>query len=91
MKIQSVDKFASGMKTELLNKDKEERERLKRALDDERKREVEELKRNGGGKEAAKNVLMPTYFLDTRLNVYRESPPPPESLFIGLGWDENPE
>jgi len=53
-------------------------------------REAEELKRNGS-KEAAKNVLYPTYFLDTRLNVYRENPPPPESLFIGLGWDENPE
>lgn len=60
-------------------------------MDDERKREAEELKRNGGGKEAAKNVLMPTYYLDPRLNVYRENPSPPESLFIGLGWDENPE
>jgi hypothetical protein len=60
-------------------------------MDDERKREAEELKRNGGGKEAAKNVIMPTYYLDPRLNVYRENPSPPESLFIGLGWDENPE
>lgn len=34
---------------------------------------------------------MPKYELDTRLNVYREVNPPPESLFIGLGWDETPE
>jgi len=35
--------------------------------------------------------LFPTYQLDTRLNVYREETPPPAALFIGLGWDENPE
>ncbi len=34
---------------------------------------------------------MPTYTLDERLNVHRESNCPPESLFLGLGWDENPE
>jgi len=79
------------MKTELMAKDKEDRERMKRETDDIRKREAEELKRSGGGKDAIKNVLHPTYVLDTRLNVYREQNLPPESLFIGLGWDENPE
>jgi hypothetical protein len=37
-----------------------------------------------------KNVLFPTYILDPRLNVYRESNIPPESLFMGLGFDEEP-
>ena len=62
MKMQSVDKF-NAMKGELLVKDKEDREKHKREMDDLRKREAEELKRHGGGKEVAKNVLMPTYFL----------------------------
>lgn len=34
---------------------------------------------------------MPEYKLDERLNVYREINAPPESTYIGLGWDENPE
>ena len=38
-----------------------------------------------------KNVLMPEYKLDTRLNVNREVNPPPESMFLGLGWDETPD
>jgi hypothetical protein len=35
--------------------------------------------------------LKPTYVLDTRLNVSREITPPPESIFMGLGWDELPD
>jgi hypothetical protein len=49
------------------------------------------MKRAGGKKEAAKNVLFPTYELDTRLNVYRESNMPPDTIFMGLGWDEEPQ
>lgn len=86
-----VDKFNSGMKNELLNKDKEEREKIKRMQEDLRRREEEELKRAGGKKEAVKNVLSPTYELDPRLNVYREQQIPPESIFMGLGWDETPD
>jgi hypothetical protein len=33
---------------------------------------------------------MAKYKLDPRLNVHREIAPPPESVFIGLGWDELP-
>ena len=29
--------------------------------------------------------------MDERLNVYRETNIPPESIYMGLGWDENPE
>ncbi len=36
-------------------------------------------------------MIKPTYELDKRLNVYREINPPPESLFMGLGWDNKPE
>lgn len=43
------------------------------------------------GHKAVKNVLKPKYSLDTRLNVHREVEPPPESLFMGLGWDDKPE
>lgn len=34
---------------------------------------------------------MPEYQLDTRLNVHREVNIPPESMFMGLGWDETPD
>lgn len=34
---------------------------------------------------------MPVYKLDERLNVHRETDFPPDSLYIGLGWDEEPE
>jgi hypothetical protein len=36
-------------------------------------------------------VVKPIYELDKRLNVNREVTPPPESLFLALGWDINPE
>ena len=32
---------------------------------------------------------MPQYKRDTELDVDREIDAPPESLFIGLGWDED--
>ena len=34
---------------------------------------------------------MPEYALDERLKVHREVNVPPESMYLGLGWDENPE
>ncbi len=40
---------------------------------------------------SVKNVVMPQYELDKRLNVHREVNLPPDSIFMGLGWDENPE
>lgn len=33
---------------------------------------------------------MPTYEMDKRLNVMRETNPPPESLYIGCGFDPEP-
>ena len=38
-----------------------------------------------------KNVIMPEYKLDERLNVYREINVPPETMYLGLGWDDKPE
>ena len=34
---------------------------------------------------------MPEYKLDERLNVYREINVPPETMYLGLGWDDKPE
>ena len=64
---------------------------MKRDHEDQRQREMEDFKKKTGGKATAKNVLYPTYKLDERLNVYRETNLPPDSIYIGLGWDENPE
>ena len=33
---------------------------------------------------------MPQYKLDTRLNVHREMKIPPDTIYMGLGWDEEP-
>jgi hypothetical protein len=41
------------------------------------------------GKESVKNIIEPKYEEDQRLKVDRESQPPPETLFLGLGWDED--
>lgn len=43
------------------------------------------------GSNPYKNILRPTYRLDELLNVMREITKPPESLYIGLGYDETPE
>lgn len=34
-------------------------------------------------------IIMPQYQLDKRLKVDREVNPPPDTLFIPLGWDED--
>jgi hypothetical protein len=34
---------------------------------------------------------MPQYKKDEKLNLFREINVPPDSMFMGLGWDENPE
>ena len=43
------------------------------------------------GENSVKNVIMPVYAMDKRLQVMREVNPPPETLFLGLGWDETHE
>lgn len=89
MKVEKIDKFNSGMKTKLMAAAKEEQERWKREMEDERQREHEEFKRQGGN--TSKNVIMPEYKLDARLNVNREVNNPPETMYMGLGWDPEPE
>jgi len=50
---------------------------------------MEEFKASGKG--SAANILMPKYEKDTVLDCDRETDKPPESLYMGLGWDENAE
>jgi hypothetical protein len=82
------DKFNSGLKKDLLKDMKEKEEKAKRELEDSRNRDANEYKKAGGG---VKNLVMPSYKLDERLNVYREAKLPPDTIYIGLGWDEAPE
>ena len=58
LKQQQFDKFNSGMKTALLAQQKEANEKEKRELDDARKRDAEEFKKQMAGA-AVKNVVMP--------------------------------
>lgn len=44
---------------------------------------------NAKGDDAAQTVIMPKYKLCDRLNIDKEIDPPPKSMFIGLGWDED--
>jgi len=46
------------------------------------------MKRSGSN--PYKNIIKPVYKLDELLNVQREVSKPPDSLYIGLGWDEDP-
>ncbi len=76
-------------KSKLINERKEEEEKRKREEDAKREKEVEEMKK--AGTNPFKNVLKPVYKLDENLNVMREITKPPDSLYIGLGYDESPE
>ena len=58
-----------------------EERRIPRVFD----REMEEFKRMGSA--TPSNVVMPKYQRDEILDVDREYGKPPESAFIGLGWD----
>ena len=69
---------------------KEYLEKQKRELEDNRKRDMEQFKADSKSA-SAKNVIMPQYEMDKRLMVYREVTPPPDTLFIGLGWDDAPD
>ena len=48
---------------------------------------MEEFKKSGSA--TASNIIMPEYERDTVLECDREINKPPESQFIGLGWDED--
>ena len=43
------------------------------------------------GLATASNIIMPKYTRDETLDVDKECDKPPESAFIGLGWDEDRE
>ena len=77
------------MKNELLEKQKAEQEKKERILDDQRVRDAMDMK-GKLGEDSAKNIIMPTYSMDMRLNVEREVKIPPATLFLGIGSDPNP-
>ena len=80
-------KIDTNLKKQLLAAEKERTEKAKRDATDERNREMEEFKRSGKG--TAANIIMPQYERDTILECDREVHKPPESQYIGLGWDED--
>ena len=67
--------------------EKERVEKAKRDADDERLRELEDFKRTGLSTNS--NIVLPKYYRDETLEVDKEKDKPPESAFIGLGWDED--
>ena len=81
----SAQKYDANLKKKLLADEKERVAKAKRDAEDERNREMEEFKRMGSA--TPSNVVMPKYQRDEILDVDREYGKPPESAFIGLGWD----
>ena len=81
----SFQKYDANLKKKLLADEKERVAKAKRDAEDERNREMEEFKRMGSA--TPSNVVMPKYQRDEILDVDREYGKPPESAFIGLGWD----
>lgn len=65
----------------------EDKQLEKRLQNDERVRAQEDLIKQGD--DAHKIVIMPKYKQDPRLKVDREVNPPPNAVYIGLGWDED--
>ena len=58
----------------------------KRDEENERNRALEDMQ----GDDGSKMIILPQYEMDKRLKVDREKvPSPPDSVFIGLGWDED--
>lgn len=80
-------KIDIGLKKQLLAAEAERTAKAKRDAEDERSREMEEFKKSGSA--TASNIIMPQYERDTILECDREIGKPPESQFIGLGWDED--
>lgn len=83
----NFQKFDANLKKQLIAAEKERTEKAKRDAEDERNREMEEFKQSGHG--TAANVIMPQYEKDEILDCDREIKKPPESQYIGLGWDED--
>ena len=89
MKIDpNLNKFAEAMKKKLIEDKNKEDERKQRMLEDRRSRDAQDLKK-ALGKDSVKNTIEPKYEEDPRLKVDRETQIPPETLFLGLGWDED--
>lgn len=84
----SSSKVNPKLKKALMIEEQEKVEKAKRQADDQRKREAIRFS-NSLGKKAARNIMMPKYKRDPELDVDREIDQPPESLFVGLGWDED--
>lgn len=80
-------KVDTKLKVQLMQDEKERVEKAKRDADDERQRELQDFKSSGNS--TTSNIVMPKYKFDDHLQVDREDKNPPESAFIGLGWDED--
>lgn len=63
-----------------------EDEYLKREEENERKRAFERMV--GEGQQSSQYVIRPKYKFDERLQVDIEDLPPPDELYMGLGWDD---
>ena len=80
-----------AVKKALLDEAKKAKKDFQDKLEAQRQRDAEAFKNSN--KKAANNIIFPEYELDERLDVYveKEDKIPPESLFMGVGYDSDPE
>jgi len=80
-----------AVKKALLEEAKKAKKDFQDKLEAQRQRDAEAFKNSN--KKAANNIIFPEYELDERLDVYveKEDKIPPESLFMGVGYDSDPE
>jgi hypothetical protein len=73
-----------------MDEEKANAEKFKRELTIQREKDAAAFKAN---KKSANNIVFPEYENEERLNVYVEKDDkiPPESLFMGVGYDSDPE
>ncbi len=87
-KLESIDKYKDVDKQKLIEDFKREQQMIKNQAKEEYEKDLQKFKSSGG--KNYKNVVMPQYEFDETLKGYREINQPPESMFIGIGWDEFP-
>jgi hypothetical protein len=78
------NRFDPKLKHALMEEQRENMEKAARDVAEAREKAMATYK-------ATSNIVMPQYRRDEKLNIDREFDVPPETLFMGLGWDEDAE
>ena len=90
MKMIDNPKYEEQDKNELMKEHEEQQKKEKEEFNRQRLRVSNSMKLTHR-KGVNKNIILPVYQMDKRLKLKREVNPPHEGMFIGLGWDPEPD